>query len=223
MADQSGDALDGNVPGRLNEYLVDIRHSTNAVVEDITTRNPFTYSIAVVASKDFCVLNNRTAVRSSGRYNQLDGIHITDSHSGLVVGNRVDQGQGNDGDDGLVAQTIGEPVYDVEFRDNDVRGGSHGSGMQMALGTHEIHDLKVSGNRFWGSPNGIQTGHYDGAAALRQVSITKNNFVDVAGPSVVFNGELIGITVADNSECRSGGVQVAEGRSNRVDQPTQRC
>ncbi|MFP3525826.1 hypothetical protein SB912_25405, partial [Pantoea sp. SIMBA_072] len=43
-ADQSGDVIDGNVSGRLKEYLVDVRNSTNAVVEGVATKNPFTYS-----------------------------------------------------------------------------------------------------------------------------------------------------------------------------------
>jgi hypothetical protein len=44
-ADQSGDRLHGNVSGRLTEYLVDLHGSTNVVVDGVSTRNPFTYSI----------------------------------------------------------------------------------------------------------------------------------------------------------------------------------
>ena len=222
-ADHSGDELDGNVSGRLNEYLVDVRHSKNAVVEQVTTRNPFTYSIAVVGSQDFCVFNNQTTAVSSGKYNQLDGIHITDSHSGLVAGNTVDQRRGEDGDDGLVTQTIGSPVYNVEFRDNDVRGGSHGSGMQLALGNHEIRDIQISGNHFWGSQNGIQTGYYGGSAPVSDILISQNRFTDIPGPAVIFTGELRNITVTDNAQCRSGGVEVEQGESNRISVPSEDC
>lgn len=210
-ADHSGDQLDGNAPGRLSEYLVDVRHSKNVLVEDVRTRNPFTYSIAVVASSDFCVRNNQTVADSSGSYDQLDGIHITDSYGGVVEGNTVDQGQGSDGDDGLVAQSIGAEVYDVTYRNNRVRGGSHGSGLQLAVGQHSIHNITVEDNTFWGSPNGIQTGYYDGRAAVRDIRVLGNSFTDMPGPWLVFHGDLRNISVTDNVSCRTGGLKLGDG------------
>ncbi len=68
----------------------------------------------------------------------------------MVEGNTVDQRQGADGDDGLVAQALGASVHDVSYRNNDVRGGSHGSGLQLAVGGHEIYNISVDGNRFRG-------------------------------------------------------------------------
>ena len=53
-ADQSGDTLNGNASGRLAEYLIDIRWSSNALVTGVVTKNPFTYSIAAASSKRFC-------------------------------------------------------------------------------------------------------------------------------------------------------------------------
>ena len=125
-ADQSGDVLNGNAApnNRLTAYLIDVRNSHNVVVDGVYTRNPFTYSIAVVGSNDFCVVHCNTRVATSGRYNQLDGIHILDSDTGQVIDNYVNQGAGTDGDDGLVAHTIGAPVYDVLYANNTVRGGS---------------------------------------------------------------------------------------------------
>lgn len=210
-ADHSGDQLDGNAPGRLSEYLVDVRHSKNALVEGVLTRNPFTYSIAVVASSDFCVRNNQTVATSSGSYDQLDGIHITDSHGGVVEGNTVDQGQGADGDDGLVAQSIGAEVHDVVYRNNRVRGGPHGSGLQLAVGKHSIHNITVENNTFWGSPNGIQTGYYDGNAAVRDIQVSGNSFTDMPGPWLTFHGELQNISVTDNTICRTGGLKLGDG------------
>ncbi|MBD1537615.1 hypothetical protein HC749_05445 [Arthrobacter sp. S13_S34] len=216
-ADQSGDIINGNVAGRLKEYLVDVRHSTNAVVEGIATKNPFTYSIAVVGSNNFCVRNNSTVASSNGEYDQLDGIHITDSHSGMVVGNHVDQRQGRDGDDGLVAQTIGSAVHDVIYRDNDVRGGSHGAGMQLAVSGKEIYNITIENNRFWGSPSGIRTGYYDGEnQAVHDITIKGNLFENLDGASTNFSGQLENIQVVDNRFCQSGEFKVAEGPKNLV-------
>lgn len=223
-ADQNGDVLDGNISGRLYEYLIDVRHSTNALVEGVSTRNPYTYSIAVVGSSNFCVRNNSTVVTSSGKYDQLDGIHITDSHSGIVAGNRIDQRQGADGDDGLVAQTIGAPVYDVIYRDNEVRGGSHGSGMQLAVSGYEIYDITVVNNRFWGSPIGVKTGYYDGGSqAVHDVAVRANIFVDTDGASADFFGQLKNIHIVDNFVCRSGEVKVADGTDNVVARNVSSC
>ena len=216
-ADQNGDELDGNLPGRLHEYLVDVRHSSNALVEGVSTRNPYTYSIAVVASNNFCIRDNHTLVTSSGRYDQLDGIHITDSHGGLVEGNTVDQRQGDDGDDGLVAQALGGSVHDVTYRNNDVRGGSHGSGLQLAVGEHEIYNITVDGNRFWGSPDGVKTGYYDGGtAAVHDVAVTNNEFFNLQGPWLNFHGELENIVVTDNGTCQAGTIMLEDAPGNVV-------
>ncbi|MBJ2119431.1 right-handed parallel beta-helix repeat-containing protein [Arthrobacter sp. MSA 4-2] len=223
-ADQSGEIFDGNVEGRLNEYLIDVRHTDNAVVDGVATRNPFTYSIAVVGSLNFCVRDSSTVADSSGRYDQLDGIHITDSHSGAVIGNRVDQGQGEDGDDGLVAQTIGAEVYDVVYRGNDVRGGSHGAGMQLAVSGHEIHDITIEGNRFWGSPSGIRTGYYNGATqAVHDIAMLGNTFFDNEGTSINFKGDLENIRVEGSTICRSGEIKVADGAGNSVESSRTHC
>jgi polygalacturonase len=223
-ADQSGDILDGNVDGRLNEYLIDVRHSVNALVEGVTTRNPFTYSIAVVGSNTFCVRDNSTVVDSSGKYNQLDGIHVTDSHSGAVVGNRIDQRRGDDGDDGLVAQTIGAEVHDVVYRDNDVRGGSHGAGMQLAVSGHEIRHITIEDNRFWGSPSGVRTGYYDGGnQSVHNISVVGNTFFENDGDSVAFEGDLENIRVERNTVCRSGVISLTAGTGNVVDGNQERC
>src|SRR5208282_1247807 len=88
-ADQSGAFLNGNADpsARLSAFLIDVRNSHNVVVDGVYTRNPFTYSITVVGSNDFCVVHCNTRVATSGRYNQLDGIHILDSNTGQVIDN----------------------------------------------------------------------------------------------------------------------------------------
>ncbi|MGO4186205.1 right-handed parallel beta-helix repeat-containing protein [Pseudarthrobacter sp. TAF60_1] len=216
-ADQSGDVLNGNVEGRLNEYLIDVRHSVNALVEGVTTKNPFTYSIAVVGSSNFCVRDSSTVSESTGMYDQLDGIHVTDSHGGVVVGNRVDQRKGQDGDDGLVAQTMGAEVYDVVYRNNDVRGGSHGASMQLAVSGHEIHHITIDNNRFWGSPSGVRTGYYDGQTqAVHDVTIKGNSFSDLDGASADIVGQLENIQILDNRICRSGEFHVQKAPKNVI-------
>lgn len=230
-ADQSGETLNGNRPGRLAAYLIDVRDSRNAVVDRVWTRNPFTYSIAVVGSSDFCVTRCRTRVTTSGRYDQLDGIHVLDSHTGQVIGNDVDQRLGTDGDDGLVAHTIGAPVYDVLYAGNTVRGGDRGNGMQLAVGDYPVRDITIRGNHFWGSPFGIRTGYYrtgpDGE--VRDIRITGNTIEDLApGQAFPEGGNAIDIggfgavapvthiTVTGNRLCHAGTIKVTPGAGTVV-------
>jgi polygalacturonase len=230
--DQSGNTLlSARKSDRFDVYLVDVRDSHNALIEGVYTRNPFTYSIAVVASSDFCVKHCSTLVTSSGLYNGLDGIHIMDSHTGQVIANDVDQRVGTDGDDGLVAHTIGAPVYDVLYAANKVRGGDGGAGMQLAVGGYPIYDITIRDNDFYGSPIGIHTGYWDTdkAGAVRNVTITGNeihnlvpstdfagggNAVDLEGTRAA--GPLTHITVTANRICKAGAILVAHGSTNKV-------
>ncbi len=171
-ADQSGDLLDGNVENRLHEYLVDVRRSRRVVVERVSTVNPFSYSIASVGSTDFTIRGCRTRVRTSGRYTQLDGIHVLDSSYGLVVDNDVDQGgPGRDGDDALVAHTMGRDCHHVVYRGNRVRSGRFGGGMQLAVGDGDIHHITVADNVFHDSPSGVRVGDYGGDGVVRAITI----------------------------------------------------
>lgn len=216
-ADHSGDTLDGNTSNRLTEYLIDVRYSTNVVVQDVATVNPFTYSIAVVASSGFCIRNNTTSVSTNGRYDQLDGIHILDASFGVVQGNTVDQGSGSDGDDGLVAHSMGEPVHDVAYLGNTVRGGPHGSAMQIAVGKAGAYNLTIAGNRFWGSSGGLVTGYYGGKGPVTNVEVRDNRFEDNPGLSVDIFGKLTGVVLSGNKACRSGAFQINPGFGDRVD------
>ena len=232
-ADQSGNVLNANTRpnGRLSAYLVDVRDSRNVVVDNVYTRNPFTYSIAVVGSKNFCVTHCNTRVATSGRYYGLDGIHVLDSDTGQVIDNYVDQRIGTDGDDGLVAHTISEPVYDVLYADNTVRGGNDGDGMQLAVGNFPIYDVTIRNNDFWGSPFGIRTGYWSTGAngSVHNVIITSNyihdlvpgeafpnggNAVDIGGFGAIASVTYIAVT--HNRICKAGIITVLKGVGNIV-------
>ncbi|GAA1940552.1 hypothetical protein GCM10009738_12320 [Kitasatospora viridis] len=164
-ADQSGDKLDQSaLPGRLAGYLIDVRNSTNALVTDVATNNPATYSIAAVGSTQFCVEHSSTRVTTTGMYDQLDGIHVMGSSFGYVLNNNVDQRyNGNtDGDDGLVAHTMtSTPTHDITYAGNTVRAGNGGDGVQLAAGDGDIYNITIQNNEFYGSPEGIRTGWYN--------------------------------------------------------------
>jgi polygalacturonase len=232
-ADQSGDTLNGNEdPGqRLSAYLIDVRNSHDVVISGVSTRNPLTYSIAVVSSSDFCVTDCNTRVATSGRYDQLDGIHILDSHTGQVIGNHVDQRVGSDGDDGLVVHTINSSAYDILFADNMVRGGDGGDGMQLAVGDEPVYDIAVRDNNFWGSPYGIRTGYWQTGAAgsVYDITITGNKIHDlVPGKAFPAGGNAVDIggfgakapvthvRVTGNVICRAGQIIVVPGTGNLV-------
>ena len=229
-ADQSGDFLNAaSYPGRLSAYLVDVRDSRNAIVYGVSTRNPFTYSIAVVGSSDFCVTHCRTLVATSGRYDGLDGIHVLDSNTGQVLDNYVDQRVGTDGDDGLVAHTIHAPVYDVLYAYNTVRGGNDGDGMQLAVGNYPIYNIIIQNNDFWGSPYGIRTGYWNTGTngAVHAITISDNYIHNlVPGKAFPDGGDAINIggfgaiapvtdvIVTNNRICKAGTISVVPGAGN---------
>lgn len=234
-ADQSGNILGGNAePGRrLEATLIDVRRSHNVVVDSVYTRNPFTYSIAVIDSNDFCIARCNTLVATSGLYNQLDGIHVLDSNTGQVIGNHVDQRVGTDGDDGLVAHTIRAPVFDVLYADNSVRGGNNGDGMQLAVGMYPIYNITIRDNDFYGSPFGIRTGYYNTliGGAVHDIIITDNYIHDlVPGNAFPHGGDAIAISrfgpigsvtniiVTDNQTCNAGIIRVVPASGNIVAQ-----
>jgi hypothetical protein len=83
--------VNGSKLNRVNDCLIDVRYSSRAVFQRVTTINPFTCPIAVLASSDFCIRDNTTSVATKGKYDQLDGTHILDSSFGEVQSNSVGQ------------------------------------------------------------------------------------------------------------------------------------
>jgi polygalacturonase len=224
-ADQSGETLNGNVPARLSGYVVEGLYSSNVVIDGVYVRNPFTYSIAMVRSSDFCIVNCNVAVTTAKLYNQLDGIHILDSHSGQVIGNTI-----RSGDDGMAAHTIGAPVYDVLFADNDVLGGRTDAGLQLAIGGFPIYAIKVEDNNFHGSLYGIRVGYYgSAAAAVSDILISANYIHNLAEgpqfPAIDLDGlgggdSVTNVTITGNRICRAGAISVQSGAGNAVTKTT---
>jgi polygalacturonase len=220
-ADQNGAVLNGNGPDRLTGYVVEGFYSTNVLVDGVYVRNPFTYSIAMVRSSDFCAVNNNVEVTTANLYSQLDGIHILDSHSGEVIGNTI-----KSGDDGLAAHTIGAPVYDVLFADNTVFGGTGESGLQLAVGGFPIYGIQVEDNDFYGSLWGIHTGYYSGSVApVSDILISANYIHDLSEgtrfPAIELDstggpGSITDVTVTGNRICQAGAIVVQPGRDNTV-------
>jgi len=214
--DQRGESVREPIERRLHESMIDVRRSSNALVDKVVTVDPFSYSIGVAGSTDFCVMRSSTSSSSQDRYDQLDGIHVLDSTDGLVVANTVDQRLGSDGDDGLAAHTIGAPVRGVVFADNVVRGGVHGNGLQLAVGDFPITDVLILRNRFWGAPKGVYTGYYAGTTAISGIVVSDNVFVDATAFTVDFSGEATGVQVTSNLLCNSATPRLLLGDGNTV-------
>ena len=226
-ADQSGDTLDGNTPERLLGYVVEGRESNDVVVNNVYVRNPFTYSIAMAGTKNFCIENSNIQVTDSNRYSQLDGIHILDSSYGEVINNVIQSG-----DDGLVAHTIGSSVHDILYAFNKVRGGASTDGMKLAVGDFPIYNIKIEDNDFSGSLSGIRTAHYDQqTGAVSNIVISANDIHDLVqsdqAPAIAIGGSgglgpVTNVTVKDTQVCNAGIIAVQQGPGNAVT-GTARC
>lgn len=224
-ANQSGQTLNGNVPARLSGYVVEGLYSSNVLINGVYVRDPFTYSIAMVRSADFCIVNCNVKVTTANLYNQLDGIHILDSHSGQVIGNTI-----RSGDDGMAAHTIGAPVYDVLFADNKVFGGETDAGLQFAIGGFPIYGVEVEDNDFYGSLYGIRVGYYGSSATVSNILISANYIHNLAEgdrfPAIDLDGGLGSgdsikdTTVIGNRICRAGAITVEPGAGNAVTKTT---
>lgn len=220
-ADQSGDTLNGNIPGRLLGYVVEGRDSDDVIINNVYVRHPFTYALAMVGSTNFCIENSNVQVTDSDRYSQLDGIHILDSSYGDVINNVVESG-----DDGLVAHTIGSSVHDVLYARNKVRGGASTDGMKLAVGDFPIYNIKIEDNNFYGSRFGIRTAYYDQrTGAVSNILISGNNIHDLAQgdqyPAIAIGGSgglgpVANVILKDNRACNAGIITVRRGSGNAV-------
>lgn len=221
--DQSGDTLDGNQTGRLNEYLLDIRFSDNVIADRVRTKNPFTYSIVSANSTNVLIRHCDTSVVSSGVYNQLDGIHILNSHHVAVMYCDVDQGAvtASDGDDGLVCRTLTNgSCHDIWYLNNRVRCGSNGHLMQFATdsATSTIYNIVVDSNEFYGSPRPVMAGFYSATnAVIDNIAISNNDFHDnVNAVSMIGGTAMTNIQITNNRAHATGTLAVVAGTGNAV-------
>jgi hypothetical protein len=219
-ADQNGNRLDGNVPARLTGYVVEGYYSRNLVINGVYVRNPFTYSIAMVRTTDFCVENCNVKVTTSNLYNQLDGIHILDSNTGEVIDNTI-----RSGDDGLVAHTIGAPVYNILYAGNNVFGGATDGGMQLAVGAFPVYGIEIEDNNFHGSLYGIHVVYYGGSASVFDILISHNYIHNLSqgrrfpAIRIVGSGDsdsIRKVTVIDNRICGTGPIMIQAGPGNVI-------
>jgi polygalacturonase len=224
IANQSGNTLNANVATRLYSYVVEARVSTNILFNHVSVINPFTYSLAMVGSSNFCIENS--SVNASGTdtiYNQLDGIHIMDSNTGYVINNTI-----TSGDDAMAAHTMGAPVYDVVFANNTVDGGTGASGLQFAVQSpYAIYDITAENNDVTGSLFGMHTGYYGTTATGNVYDIQiLNNYIynlynGTSSLSVQMGdsdqvGTVTQITVSNTQICNAGPVEVQTGTGNSV-------
>jgi hypothetical protein len=238
IADQNGAILNQmGLAGRLAGYLIDIRNSTNALVDSVSTRNPGSYSIAAVGSNHFCIRNSDTRVETSGLYDQLDGFHVLDSSFGDVDYNNADQryNDSSDGDDALVAHSIRGSTHDIAYIGNKARGGSRGDGMQIAVGDYPIYNLTIQNNEIYDSPEGIRTGYYDGkTGAVHDITLggssDTQNYIHDLRPGIAFpyggdavwlfaspyNSGISYLNVTYNSACNAGQIRVDPGSGTVV-------
>jgi polygalacturonase len=224
IANQSGNTLNANVPTRLFSYVVEARASTNVLFSNVSVINPFTYSIAMVASSNFCVENSSVnASATETKYDQLDGIHIMDSNNGDVINNTI-----TSGDDALAAHTMGAPVYNVVFANNILHGGTGASGLQFAVQSpYAIYNITAENNDVTGSGIGMHTGYYGSTATgdVYGIQILNNYIYDLlngnSGLSIQMGdsgqvGTVTQITVSNTLLCNAGSIEVQSGSGNTV-------
>ena len=195
---------------RLNSYLIDMRDVTGLRIARVATRNSWTYNIALINCSKFSV--EQCDVRdpgTTGVYDQLDGIHILGCHNGRIAKNFVDNGNGGDADDALVAHVTSwsGPCYDLVFTENIARGGANGNGIQLAGGSGGvIRDITISDNTFWGCRCGVFNNWYDasGNQPIRSIKITGNTIRDttIEAPisvHIAADGKWEDFTIANNT------------------------
>lgn len=213
---------------RLSAYLVESRGGSNVVFDGVFTKATYTYNIVFADTIVGGIRNCNILVDTVGRWNQLDGIHIFNSDQYDVVDNHVDNGFSGttgDGDDGLVSRSaFGGVNTNGNYENNWVRGGRHGSCIQLAVTDDPITGMRIVGNTFIGTSNfmGVFMGFYGGTnGTLNNILVDGNHFEDCTEACVDFrNGTHTNVTVTDNTSVRSAGYFVDSGGGNVVSNNT---
>ena len=207
----------------LDHYLVDLGGGSNVLVQQVHSMDPSTYSIGPHAGiSHFCLLDDDIEVDPmTGKYSyvNLDGIHVTNGSFGDIVNNYID-GQANGaagGDDAIALQVESGAgadtgnTHDINVTGNVVRGGATAEDLDFAMGGPSLseYNIAVSGNEFWGGPEGIRTGNFQSpnTSQLYAVSIT-NNIIHNNGPDHGLNKGLPGGAV-DLGNSGSSGINIS--------------
>jgi hypothetical protein len=232
-ADQSSNTLTGAGNSRLSGYLIDLRNSTNAVVTHIATNNPLTYSIAAVGSNHFCIEYSTVQVTTSG-YDQLDGIHVTNSSYGDVIDNTVNPRMDNNtaGDDAIAVQTFsGASAHNLRIAGNTATGGYNGADVQLAesSSSDSEYNIFLIANTFYNGVEGIHTGCYSMCGTFKDIVIggtsghanyISNNDAGInpyqPGDALNLTGAISGSTVSYNHVCDNGSNALTVPAGNSV-------
>jgi hypothetical protein len=121
----------------------------------------------------------------SSNFANLDGIHVTHASYGDIVNNFVDQmaGGSTGGDDGIAIQVEScgtgcndnGDVSNINITGNIVRGGATAGDFDFAMsGGYVISNVTVTGNEFWGGPDGLRDANFGGGGTLSNVTLTNN-------------------------------------------------
>jgi hypothetical protein len=226
--DQQSQTLNAvNVSGRMNEMMLEDGYSSNVLFYNDSTEDPFSYSIGELDATQFCFSGDTTQVNTSGRYTQLDGIHMTDGSKGDVTDDHADQCNGTDGDDAIALQAWGGSVSNINIYDDVACSGSTTTLKLAETETGDsIYDVQADGNLFENSPGGVYTGYYPDGGSVYDVNIYSNTFsgiltgnaADITAPS---GGSVTDFVLENN--CGATGWNLASGAGNVNSGNTSTC
>jgi parallel beta-helix repeat protein len=213
---------------REHSSIVDFRGIAGLTFENVEVKNGWFWHLTSWHSSDVMVRNCRvTGPGTTGMYDQCDGIHLASVTRGSIIGCHVDQGAGQDGDDGIAIHVFpGDGACtDVVIADNIVRGGHHGSGIDLANSDGMISGVAVGNNVIWGCHHeGIVTNWFSSFTGSTQDVVIANNVVRDCGAGIVL-GDSSGndapyrnFVVSGNLCSRSGGApsQVSTANSSNI-------
>jgi polygalacturonase len=202
-------------PYREHSSIVDFRGIAGLTFADVEVKNGWFWHLTSWHSTDVMVRNCRiTGPGTTGVYDQCDGIHLSSVTRGSIIGCHVDQGVGQDGDDGIAIHVFpGDGACtDVVIADNVVRGGHHGSGIDLANSDGTITGVAIGNNVVWGCRReAIVTNWFSSFTGSTQDVVIANNVVRDCGAGIVLgdgsgnDAPYRNFVVSGNLCSRSGG------------------
>jgi hypothetical protein len=219
--DQQGQQLNAaSANGRLNEMVLEDAYSSNVLFYDVETEDPFSYSVGELSASRFCFSGDTTQVNTSGRYDQLDGFHLTNGSDGDLTDDYADQCNGTDGDDAIALQAWGGSVAHIDISDDVACSGSDTTLKLAETETGDsIHDVWADDNTFADSAGGVYAAYYPDGGSIYDVNIVDNVFDDIGPADLVdieppAQGKVHDTVVEGNSYCASEPFVLARGAGN---------